>query len=61
MCGIVLEKVFPQGPIANEAMQMREAPKYQGRNITAGRYVEDLIGVDLIVFIRKSIWSIRFL
>ena len=40
------EGFFPQGPIANEAMQMREAPKYQGRNITAGRYVEDLIGVD---------------
>jgi len=39
--GFILE-----GPIVKEALENQEAYKYRGRNITIGRYVEDVIGVD---------------
>ena len=35
-----------EGPIVKEALENQEAYKYRGRNITIGRYVEDVIGVD---------------
>lgn len=40
------EGYFPQGNIFAESEALKEAPKYRGRNITAGRYLEDVIGID---------------
>ncbi len=40
------EGYFPQGPVVAEALEQQEAYKYRGRNITAGRYIEDLIGIE---------------
>lgn len=40
------EGFIPQGPLVAQALKQQEAQKYRGRNITLGRYVEDVIGVD---------------
>ena len=40
------EGFFPQGNIVAEAEELKEAPKFRGQNITAGRYVADLIGIE---------------
>ena len=40
------EGYFPQGSVAAEAEELREAPKFRGQNITTGRYVADLAGIE---------------
>jgi hypothetical protein len=40
-----LEKVKAQD-VAAEAEELREAPKFRGQNITTGRYVADLAGIE---------------
>jgi len=37
---------IPSGPIVAKAQAEQEAQKYRGRNITIGRYIEDVIGID---------------
>ena len=37
---------IPSGPIVAKAQADQEAFKYRGRNITIGRYIEDVIGID---------------
>ena len=40
------EGYFPQGSVAAEAEELREAPKFRGQNITSGRYVAELAGIE---------------
>lgn len=40
------EGYFPQGRIVAEALEGQEAFKYRGQNITAGRYVAEVAGVE---------------
>ena len=40
------EGYFPQGPILAEALEQQEAYKYRGQNITAGRYVAEVVGIE---------------
>jgi len=40
------EGIIPQGPIVAKALAEQESQKYRGRNITIGRYIEDVVGVD---------------
>jgi len=49
------EGFFPQGPVAAEAEELREAPKYRGKNITSGRYVADVVGIEQNTLLYKGV------
>jgi len=40
------EGYFPQGRIVAKALEEQEAYKYRGQNITAGRYIAELAGIE---------------
>ena len=49
------EGYFPQGRIVAEALEDQEAYKYRGQNITAGRYVAEVSGIEQNTFLFNAV------